>query len=87
MNNSQPDMILDALLRGETITPQTAYERYGITRLAAVIYDLRRDRGIAVETEVVTATNRFGKEVTFARYRLPSVGRQQHGASVGRVAA
>lgn len=45
---SQNDTLLGALRRGETITSMAAIRRWGCTRLAARVRDLR-DRGIAVK--------------------------------------
>lgn len=66
---TQQDMVLAHLKRYHKITSQTAWERYGITRLADCIYDLR-GAGYLIETEQTQAKNRFGRLVRFATYRL-----------------
>lgn len=51
------------------ITTKEAYERYGITRLGARIYELKA-LGVEIVTEMVDARNRYGEKVRVARYRL-----------------
>ena len=67
--NTQKELVLSHLRRYGTITPAQAWERYGITRLAAQVFFLRED-GITIETESVQKKNRFGRLVQYARYRL-----------------
>ena len=57
------------LVRGP-ITPLEALNYYGCMRLGARIYDLKR-RGVDIVTEKVTDRNRYGKNVSYARYRVP----------------
>ena len=51
-----------------SITPFEAFDM-GITRLAAVVFEMRRN-GIPVVTETVESVNRYGEPVRFARYRI-----------------
>ena len=51
------------------ITSIQAFERFGITRLADIIYTLRRE-GFDIETEQLTTKNRYGHVVNYARYSL-----------------
>ena len=60
---SQEDKILAHLKRYGSITPITAFEKYGCFRLAARIEEIRRV--VQVDTEMVKQN---GKR--FARYRL-----------------
>lgn len=55
-----------------SISSREAYEEYGIMRLGARIYDLRRYEGVNIEKTMKTATNRFGEKVTFAVYKVAS---------------
>lgn len=66
-NMTQKKMVLQHLRLSGSITSYTAIDHYGITRLAHYIYLLRED-GHAIKTENVTAKNRFGNTVTYARY-------------------
>lgn len=69
--NTQKAQVLAHLKKSTKggITPQVAFERYGIMRLSAVIFKLRKD-GHRIVTDDVTGKNRFGHNVRYARYRL-----------------
>ena len=67
---TQNSMILNHLNQ-RPITPAEAYEKLGVMRLSARIYDLR-NQGYSISMELKTAKNRFGAVVTFAEYRLES---------------
>ena len=67
---TQNNMVLYNLNLGP-ITPAEAYEKLGVMRLSARIYDLR-NQGYPISMELKTAKNRFGAVVTFAEYRLES---------------
>lgn len=53
----------------ESITSVEAFEKYGVTRLSACIFDLRK-RGYDIETQMVETTTRFGEFTQYARYIL-----------------
>lgn len=65
---TQSDMILNALLAGETLTPLDALKRFGVFRLGARIFDLRRD-GYSIEKTLIDVGN--GKHV--ASYSMKPV--------------
>lgn len=65
----QTEMILKHLEEFGTITPLEALEEYGCMRLSARIADLR-DSGVKITSTRETKRNRFGKKVSFARYKL-----------------
>jgi hypothetical protein len=65
---SQKQMILEHLKSGDSITPADALREYGCMRLAAVIHLLREDHDINTHEE--HAVNRFGRKISFARYRM-----------------
>ena len=66
---TQNDMVLAYMRDNGSITPKEAINDLGCMRLGARIYDLKR-RGVTIRREMVRQENRYGKEVTFARYRL-----------------
>lgn len=66
---NQNDMILNHLMKYGSITPREADSEYGIMRLGARVYDLRR-MGYIIKKETVKATNRFGDPVHFAKYTM-----------------
>ena len=51
------------------ITSLEAFQDLGITRLAAVIFDLKKN-GVPIKTERVSSTNRYGEVVNYARYSI-----------------
>ena len=51
------------------ITSLIAFERFGITRLADIIFRLRQE-GYEIITESITTRNRYGHVTTYASYRL-----------------
>lgn len=55
-SNSAQQKVLEALSRGEKLTPVDAWRRWNITRLASVIHRLRR-AGHDIETNKRPATN------------------------------
>ena len=72
MNNSRPtqcDYIMMYLTEYGTITTYEAFTELGITRLGARISEMRR-KGINIIGASETRKNRFGKKVSFMRYRL-----------------
>ena len=63
------DRILAYLQDKGHITSWQAIREFGITRLSAVIYNLRHD-GYNIQSESVSRKNRYGDKVTFAKYVL-----------------
>jgi len=67
---NQKQRVLDYLRSGNTITSLDAFHELGITRISAVVYNLKRD-GHHLIKENVTVKNRFDEECTIARWSLP----------------
>ena len=67
---NQKQRVLDYLRSGNAITSLDAFHELGITRISAVVYNLKRD-GHHLIKENVTVKNRFGEECTIARWGLP----------------
>lgn len=65
---NQKQEVLRHIKKYGSITSMKAFEKYGITRLSAIIYILRREYEIV--TIMRTSVNRYGNEVNFAEYRL-----------------
>lgn len=63
--------ILEHLRNFPYLTSKEAFEKYGITRLAACIFDLR-EKGYDIDTVMVETTTRFGESCKYARYVLKS---------------
>lgn len=59
--------ILNHLEKFSCITSAEAFQRYGITRLAARIKELR-DKGYDIRTSMCVGENRYGETVRYAEY-------------------
>ena len=68
MKTTQTDVILAHLKNYGTITSMEAFDLYGITRLAAIIYRLRKS--YIIEGKDLECVNRYGRRVTFTEYIL-----------------
>lgn len=66
---TQDDRILRHLLENNGITSWEAIKEYGITRLSAVIFRLRKE-GHHIKNEMVYSKNRYNEPVHFVRYKL-----------------
>ena len=69
------EIIRNHLEKYGTITSIEAFELYGITRLAATIFVLRKkfrkaNSGLRIENETLDCTNRWGRNVTYVKYHL-----------------
>lgn len=68
---NQVDLVENHLLENGTITSWDAFEKYGITRLSAKIYQLRKKYNI--ESVTTTKKNRYGHWCNFSTYTLRGV--------------
>lgn len=66
---TQKEMVLSHLQKYGGITAAEAMSEYGIGRLSARIWDLRHD-GVQIINDRQKSRNRYGKTVSFDRYRL-----------------
>ena len=66
---AQRHRVYDYMRRFGSITQAQAFEDIGVSRLAACVADLRND-GIAISSEWVKKTNRYGEPVMIKRCRL-----------------
>ena len=66
---NQMQMILDYTRENGSISAMEAVEEFGCYRLSARIADLKQ-LGHSITGDTVTKKNRYGKPVTFKRYRL-----------------
>ena len=69
MATSQKDIILHHLMASQTITSQEAFTKYGVTRLSAIIFNLRRE-GYQIATKKKHGINRYGNTVNYGEYML-----------------
>lgn len=69
---TQKQLILDYLKRNRKITILEAIYQLGVTRLSAVIYNLKKEgHNIKTETKLVTAKN--GRKTSVAEYILEKI--------------
>lgn len=66
---SQKKMVLEYIREFGSITSLDAFKDLGITRLSAVIFDLR-ESGYNIFTDIEHSKNRFGHPTRYARYSL-----------------
>lgn len=66
---TQTEMVLKYLQYKGKITSWVAIKEFGITRLSAKIYDLKK-MGYNIATTFKTRKNRYGVKVKFAEYVL-----------------
>ena len=64
----QKMLVYNYLMAGHTITSLEAIEKFGITRLSAVIYNIEKMTGRAPSRRMIPVTNRYGKTVRVAEY-------------------
>ena len=69
LGKSQTEDVLRYMKENGSISSMEAFREFGATRLSAIIFALRK-RGYEIETEIWTCTNRYGKNVDFAKYIL-----------------
>lgn len=66
---TQEKMVAQHLRECGCITSWEAFEDYGVTRLSAIIYNLRKV-GWNITSENLTIKNRYGNTTTVAKYVL-----------------
>lgn len=66
---SQKQRVLEYLEENGSITSMEAFRKLGVTRLSAVIFDLKRD-GHEFDTVTERKRNRFKEMTSYSRYTL-----------------
>lgn len=66
---SQKERVLRHLKDYGTITSMEAFIDYGITRLSAIIFNLRTE-GYDIESHMIHKKNRYGEMSHFALYEM-----------------
>ena len=70
----QKMMVYNYLLAGHTITSLEAIEKFGITRLSAVIFNIEKMTGKAPNRRSIPVRNRYGKTVYVTEYWIEREG-------------
>lgn len=67
MRKTHCDRVMDYINEFGSITSLDAFRDLGVTRLSAVVFDLKK-KGIPIETQFESAKNRWGDTTNYARY-------------------
>lgn len=59
------------LMTHKKITSMEAFEKYKVTRLSSIIYDLR-SKGYPIKTTMVEGINDYGQPIRYGVYSIPS---------------
>lgn len=73
MSSKQVERVIGYIDENGSITAMQAMNDLGVMRLAAVIFDAKRD-GYEIEREMVGVTNRYGEKCSIAKYRMVEHG-------------
>lgn len=63
----QRGAVLQYFKENGSLTSMEAFEKFGATRLAAIVFDLRC-KGHIIETHDMAGKNRYGETCIFAKY-------------------
>lgn len=66
----QAKRVLDYIDQFGSITSFEAFSDSGITRLSAVVFDLRKE-GYNIQSETIGRKNRYGELAHFSKYFIP----------------
>lgn len=67
--NYQKNLVLNYLRNNSSITSVEAWKAFGITRLSAVVFVLRK-AGYNIVTLMIEGSNRYGRSCRYAKYVL-----------------
>ena len=67
MRKTHCDRVVDYINEFGSITSLDAFRDLGVTRLSAVVFDLKK-KGIPIETQFESSKNRWGDTTNYARY-------------------
>ena len=67
----QQAAVLAYIIQHDSITSMEAFEHLGVTRLSAVVYNLKK-KGYKIKSESEQVKTRYGATATISRYSLCS---------------
>lgn len=70
MDNTQIKEVRTYLENGHSISSMVAFEKFGVTRLSAIIYILRHNEGMNIVSTMETVKNRYGHTTNYSTYKL-----------------
>lgn len=65
-------LVKNWIIRGWTLTSQQAWKNFGVTRLADIIWRMRKN-GFTVVTKMIDGTDRFMNTVHYAKYKINKI--------------
>lgn len=65
---TKTDMVAKHLINKGHITSWEAIEKFNLTRLGSVIFNLRQKRSMDIHTELVHGKDKYGNAVQYAKY-------------------
>lgn len=71
MKSSQTNRVLEYMSQGHTLTSKQAFDKWGVTRLSAIIFNLRK-KGYDISMTTDNGYNRYGEAVHWGVYQLHS---------------
>lgn len=69
IKGAQTKRVLEYLQSGKTLTSKQAFDKWGITRLSAIIFNLRKN-GYDISMTTDNGFNRYGEAVHWGVYKL-----------------
>lgn len=69
MDNTQSSYVLKELMSGKSVTSVQAFQKWGATRLSAIIFNIRK-QGIPVITVMKETKTRYGHICKYAEYHI-----------------
>ena len=66
---NQKTRVMDYMNEYKSITSLEAFRDLGVTRLSAVIFDIKKS-GVPIKSERMQSINRFGEVVYFSKYSI-----------------
>ena len=72
MKETQNTRLIRHLIEHKKITSLEAINRFGITRLSARIYDLKKD-GYIFDCKPIVVRNRYGEKIRVTEYTLVEI--------------
>jgi hypothetical protein len=69
MKDTQPNRVLKHMRLYGKISSWDAFQEYGITRLSAIIYKLKKE-GFTIESENKVGKTRLGNTCNYSEYKI-----------------
>lgn len=67
MKKNKTTEVLKHMKQHKYITSEKAFEKFGVTRLGSIIFNLR-EHGYLIDTVMVESVDRYGNKIEFGRY-------------------